>query len=45
MLYDLAFLLMDLEERGRRDAANTLLDRYLALSHAALEASPRCRSS
>jgi aminoglycoside phosphotransferase family enzyme/predicted kinase len=30
VLYDLAFLLMDLEERGRRDAANRLINRYLA---------------
>lgn len=30
MLYDLAFLLMDLDHRGRRDAANAVLNRYLA---------------
>jgi uncharacterized protein len=30
VLYDLAFLLMDLEERGLRPAANRLLNRYLA---------------
>jgi aminoglycoside phosphotransferase family enzyme/predicted kinase len=30
VLYDLAFLLMDLEERGLRAAANRLLNRYLA---------------
>ena len=30
LLYDLAFLLMDLEERGLRAAANRLLNRYLA---------------
>jgi aminoglycoside phosphotransferase family enzyme/predicted kinase len=30
MLYDLAFLLMDLEERGLRPAANRLFNRYLA---------------
>ncbi len=30
VLYDLAFLLMDLEERGLRVAANRLLNRYLA---------------
>lgn len=29
-LYDLAFLLMDLGRRGRTDAANRLLNRYLA---------------
>jgi uncharacterized protein len=31
VLYDLAFLLMDLEERGLRAAANQLFNRYLAL--------------
>jgi hypothetical protein len=31
VLYDLAFLLMDLEHRGRRDVANRVLNRYLAL--------------
>jgi uncharacterized protein len=30
VLYDLAFLLMDLEERGLRPAANHLFNRYLA---------------
>ena len=30
ILYDLAFLLMDLEERGLRAAANRLFNRYLA---------------
>jgi uncharacterized protein len=30
VLYDLAFLLMDLKERGLRSAANRLLNRYLA---------------
>ena len=30
VLYDLAFLLMDLTERGLKDAANTVLNRYLA---------------
>jgi aminoglycoside phosphotransferase family enzyme/predicted kinase len=30
VLYDLAFLLMDLEERGHRAAANRLFNRYLA---------------
>jgi aminoglycoside phosphotransferase family enzyme/predicted kinase len=29
VLYDLAFLLMDLEERGRREAGNLLMNRYL----------------
>lgn len=29
MLYDLAFLLMDLEHRGRRDFANLAVNRYL----------------
>src|SRR6516165_11320733 len=29
LLYDLAFLLMDLAERGRRGAANIVLNRYL----------------
>jgi uncharacterized protein len=32
ILYDLAFLLMDLEERGLRPAANLLLNRYLWIS-------------
>ena len=30
VLYDLAFLLMDLIDRGREDAANVVLNRYLA---------------
>ena len=30
VLYDLAFLLMDLEERSLRGAANRLINRYLA---------------
>jgi uncharacterized protein len=30
VLYDLAFLLMDLAERGLKDAANIVLNRYLA---------------
>ena len=30
VLYDLAFLIMDLEERGLRRAANRLMNRYLA---------------
>ena len=30
VLYDLAFLIMDLEERGLREAANRLINRYLA---------------
>jgi len=29
LLYDLAFLLMDLDEKGRRDLANAVLNRYL----------------
>jgi aminoglycoside phosphotransferase family enzyme/predicted kinase/mono/diheme cytochrome c family protein len=33
VLYDLAFVLMDLEHRGRRDAANLLLNRYLQTHH------------
>ncbi len=32
-LYDLAFLLMDLDHRGQRDAANAVLNRYLWLAH------------
>ena len=36
-LYDLAFLLMDLDHRGRRDAANRVLSRYLWHSRAALD--------
>lgn len=31
-LYDLAFLLMDLEHRGHRDFANLVFNRYLAIS-------------
>ena len=37
ILYDLAFLLMDLCERGLRANANRLLNRYLALREDALE--------
>ncbi len=33
VLYDLAFLLMDLEERGLRPLANAVLNRYLATTH------------
>jgi uncharacterized protein len=33
VLYDLAFLLMDLLERGLRPAANIVLNRYLAETH------------
>lgn len=36
-LYDLAFLLMDLDHRGHRQAANIVLNRYLARSGAALD--------
>ena len=32
VLYDLAFLLMDMEHRGLREAANRLFNHYLALS-------------
>ena len=32
VLYDLAFLLMDLDHRGRRDFANLVLNRYLDLT-------------
>ncbi len=32
LLYDLAFLLMDLEQRGRRDLANLVLNRWLAMA-------------
>lgn len=32
VLYDLAFLLMDLEHRGHRDLANLVCNRYLAMS-------------
>jgi predicted kinase len=34
-LYDLSFLLMDLDERGYRDAANAVLNRYLWLRNLA----------
>src|SRR5262245_62135299 len=33
VLYDLAFLLMDLWERGLRDAANIVFNRYLTQTH------------
>jgi uncharacterized protein len=36
-LYDLAFLLMDLDQRGQRAAANALLNRYLWRSGAAVD--------
>jgi aminoglycoside phosphotransferase family enzyme/predicted kinase len=36
-LYDLAFLLMDLDQRGRRDAANIVLNRYLWRSREPLD--------
>jgi len=36
-LYDLAFLLMDLDHRGLRSAANTVLNRYLWRSQAPLD--------
>jgi aminoglycoside phosphotransferase family enzyme/predicted kinase len=36
-LYDLAFLLMDLDRNGRRQAANTVLNRYLWRSNARLD--------
>lgn len=36
-LYDLAFLLMDLERRGQREAANLVLNRYLWRSNDALD--------
>jgi predicted kinase len=36
-LYDLAFLLMDLERRGRRLSANRVLNRYLWRSHSDLD--------
>jgi len=36
-LYDLAFVLMDLDIRGQRDAANAVLNRYLWRSGAALD--------
>ena len=32
VLYDLAFLLMDLEHRGHRDDANLVFNRYMAMS-------------
>jgi len=37
VFYDLAFLLMDLDQRGYRKAANLLLNRYLKLSHDPLD--------
>ena len=46
VLYDLAFLLMDLDRRGHRDFANLVLNRYLDLTGddaGRLAASPRCR--
>jgi len=50
VLYDLAFLLMDLERHGLRDHANTVLNRYLELTgeHAGLGALPlflSCRAA
>jgi aminoglycoside phosphotransferase family enzyme/predicted kinase len=36
-LYDLAFLLMDLDMRGQREAANAVLDRYLWRSGSSLD--------
>ncbi len=36
-LYDLAFLLMDLEHRGYREQANAILNRYLWCSNARLD--------
>jgi len=36
-LYDLAFLLMDLDRKGQRQAANIVLNRYLWRSNAALD--------
>lgn len=38
-LYDLAFLLMDLDHRGLRSAANIVLNRYLARSRKSLDLS------
>ena len=48
VLYDLAFLLMDLGRRGERRAANLVLNRYLHLRRAeedltGLAALPLCR--
>lgn len=40
-LYDLAFLIMDLDERGAREAANTVLNRYVWRSTATGEAALR----
>jgi hypothetical protein len=37
MLHDLAFLLMDLERRGRRPSANLVLNRYLWRGRSALD--------
>ncbi len=37
LLYDLAFLLMDLEQRGRRDLANLVLNRWLAMAPGSLD--------
>ena len=46
VLYDLAFLLMDLEERDLRSAANRLFNRYLAPEPPeALAGLRRCRCS
>ena len=44
VLYDLAFLLMDLTERGLRPAANVVLNRYL-LPPAARRTSTRLQRS
>ena len=43
VLYDLAFLLMDLDHRGHRDFANLVLNRYLDLTGEDDGSSPRCR--
>ena len=43
VLYDLAFLLMDLIERGLGDAANIVLNRYLARDAARPRISTRSR--
>ena len=50
VLYDLAFLVMDLDRNGLRDHANTVLNRYLELTgeHAGLKAMPlflSCRAA
>ena len=46
VLYDLAFLLMDLEERGLRASANRLFNRYLAPEPPeAMAGLARCRYS